>query len=272
MVSNINRYSTNTYITTSYSDYDRIVVDADRYKRENPNTNDSVTISDSSRQKQQTAKQSSSNLLDKVKDWSNSSVQWLKDAGNFVKDAVKAGIDFLVLDDVKTIFDPNAGALDKSLAAISLFPAGKVVKSGKIYGLLKKSGKNDVVDAFAGLGSIQKFNKKGILMDGNSSTGWKHINKRHISGTSADKNTTLFPKHLGEAKIKNLIMESLEKGTLQSTHADGTKVYTYNPNKYGISEMTTVVTKDNIIKTSYPTKGTSVLTKRESELEKKKLK
>ena len=56
-------------------------------------------------------------------------------------------------------------------------------------------------------------------------------------------------------------MKSLEKGTLKSTYADGTKVYTYNPKKYGISKMTTVVTKDNIIKTSYPISGPSVIKK-----------
>ncbi|MCR8854592.1 hypothetical protein [Lysinibacillus fusiformis] len=256
MISNINNYS----ITTSYSDYENIIVSANRHKSENPNTyTDSVTISDTSRQL--VAKQASGNLLDKVKDWANSSVQWLKDAGNFVKNAVKEGIDFLVLDDVKTIFNPDAGALDKSIAAISLFPAGKVVKSGKIYKLLKNADKNHVVDAFSGLGKIQKFNSKGILMEGNSSTGWEHIYKRHVSGKAATKGTTLFPKALGDSQIKNLVMESLEKGTLQSTHSNGTRVYTYNPNKYGISEMTTVVTKDNIIKTSYPVKGTSVIKK-----------
>lgn len=56
-------------------------------------------------------------------------------------------------------------------------------------------------------------------------------------------------------------MESLEKGTLESTHLDGTKIYTYRPRKYGISEMTTIVTKDNIIRTSYPNGGTSVIRK-----------
>lgn len=71
----------------------------------------------------------------------------------------------------------------------------------------------------------------------------------------------LYSLKLGDAQIKNLVMESLEKGTLKSTHADGTKVYTYNPKKYGISEMTTVFTEDNIIKTSYPVSGTSVIKK-----------
>ncbi|BAQ10920.1 yd repeat protein [Bacillus sp. OxB-1] len=67
------------------------------------------------------------------------------------------------------------------------------------------------------------------LLDGNSRTGWNHIYKRHVSGTSATNGTTLFPKALGDAKIKDLVMESSEKGTLKSTHADGTKVYTYIP-------------------------------------------
>lgn len=261
MVSRITNYSSNDYTITSASNYDKIFISAERLKAEG--YNDSVTISNESRQKHLVAKQSSSNLLDKVKDWTNSSVQWLKDAGNFVKNAVKEGIDFLVLDDVKTIFNPDAGVVDKGLAIISLFPAGKVVKSGKIYSLLKKSGKKDEVNALAGLGKVQKFNSRGILMDGNSKTGWQHIDKRHVSGTAATKGTTLFPKHLGEAKIKNLIMESLEKGQLASVNPkDGTMVYKYKPNKYGIDEMTTVVTDNYVIKTSYPTSGKSVITKK----------
>jgi len=129
-----------------------------------------------------------------------------------------------------------------------------VVKSGKLF-------ESAEIDAFAGLGKIQKFNAKGILLDGNSSTGWEHIYKRHVAGTTANRGTTLFPRALGDAQIKNLIMESLEKGTLKSTHENGMKIFTYRPRKYGISEMTTVVTKDNIIKTSYPNGGTSVIIK-----------
>ncbi|WP_338651665.1 hypothetical protein [Lysinibacillus sp. Y5S-8] len=116
---------------------------------------------------------------------------------------------------------------------------------------MKKSGKKDEVNALARLGKVQKFNSRGILIDGNSKTGWQHIDKRHVSGTAATKGTTLFPKHLGEAKIKNLIMESLEKGQLASV----------NP-KDGIDEMTTVVTDNYVIKTSYPTSGKSVITKK----------
>lgn len=41
-------------------------------------------------------------------------------------------------------------------------------------------------------------------MDGNSSTGWEHIYKRHVTGKAATKGTTLFPKALGDSQIKNL--------------------------------------------------------------------
>ena len=126
---------------------------------------------------------------------------------------------------------------------------------------MRKAGKSADVDAFAGLGKIQKFNARGILLDGDSRTGWEHIYKRHVAGTTANRGTTLFPRALGDAQIKNLIMESLEKGTLESSHDDGTKIYTYRPKKFGISKMTTIVTKDNIIKTSYPNDGTSVIRK-----------
>ena len=88
---------------------------------------------------------------------------------------------------------------------------------------MRKAGKSADVDVFAGLGKIQKFNARGILLDGDSRTGWEHIYKRHVAGTTANRGTTLFPRALGDAQIKNLIMESLEKGTLESTHFDGTQ-------------------------------------------------
>ncbi|WOV86991.1 hypothetical protein QWT69_14100 [Sporosarcina oncorhynchi] len=204
------------------------------------------------------ASKSTPSWLDTAKSWASSTTAWLKQAGQFALDGAKAGLDFLVIDDIKTLFNPNSSVTDKGIALVSLFPAGKVVKAGSLASLLIKSGKGAQVTAFEGLGKVLKHNSKGILLDGNSKTGWEHIVKGHITGTIAKKGDTLFPKALGEAQVKNLVMESLEKGKL-ITLADGTKVYTYNPQKHGISGMTTVVTKDNIIKTSYPTAGTSVI-------------
>ncbi|MCR8966136.1 hypothetical protein O0550_23620 [Brevibacillus halotolerans] len=85
-------------------------------------------------------------LKDTASDWIDSSKRWLVDAGNFLLDAAKAGLDFLILDDVKTIFDPKASDAEKGFAILSLFPAGKGAKVGKkTYDLLKKYG-DDVVD------------------------------------------------------------------------------------------------------------------------------
>ena len=46
----------------------------------------------------------------------------------FLKDAA----DFLILDDVKTVFDPKASFLDKGVAIFSVTPAGKAVKAGRL--------------------------------------------------------------------------------------------------------------------------------------------
>ncbi|ERM18659.1 hypothetical protein P615_16580 [Brevibacillus laterosporus PE36] len=58
----------------------------------------------------------------------DSSKRWLVDAGNFLLDAAKAGLDILILDDVKTIFDPKASGAEKGFTILSLFPAGKGAK------------------------------------------------------------------------------------------------------------------------------------------------
>ncbi|MED1946277.1 hypothetical protein ABE237_17040 [Brevibacillus formosus] len=70
-----------------------------------------------------------------VSDWYEIGKQWASDAADFAVEAGKAGLDFLVLDDVKTLFDPKSSNTDKGLAALSLFPAGKAIKGMK---LLKK--------------------------------------------------------------------------------------------------------------------------------------
>ncbi|MCR8962558.1 hypothetical protein O0550_04885 [Brevibacillus halotolerans] len=87
-------------------------------------------------------------LKDTTSDWIDSSKRWLVDAGNFLLDAAKAGLDFLILDDVKTIFDPKASDAEKGFAILSLFPAGKGAKAGKKeYNLLKEHG--DDIASFA---------------------------------------------------------------------------------------------------------------------------
>ena len=105
--------------------------------------------------------------------------------------------------------------------------------------------------------TVIKQNRHITLTQGNSKFGWEHIHKNHVSGQVSNK--TLFPKHLDESKLKNIIMDSISKGRHVYTTPDGFKEYVYNLNKYGISEMRTIVSPDGNIWTSYPTKGTSVI-------------
>ncbi|AIG26829.1 hypothetical protein [Brevibacillus laterosporus] len=113
--------------------------------------NDRIQISKEGKQLYLASASASSNswwddLKDTASDWIDSSKRWLVDAGNFLLDAAKAGLDFLILDDVKTIFDPKASDAEKGFAILSLFPAGKGAKVGKkTYDLLKKYG-DDVID------------------------------------------------------------------------------------------------------------------------------
>ncbi|AZV44859.1 EndoU domain-containing protein [Peribacillus asahii] len=185
--------------------------------------------------------------------------KWVKDAEKFAKDALKAGIDFLILDDIKTIFNPNSSKTEVALATVALFPAGKVVKVGKVANLLNDAGKSGLVKAYSGLGKTLKHSSRGILFEGTRNEGWEHIKKRHITGQIKVKGTTTFyPKGLKESQIKNIIMTSLKKGKLSGKAKNGYKTYTYGLNKYGIKNMKVVVDKDNVIITAYPISGSKV--------------
>lgn len=60
----------------------------------------------------------------------------------YVKDGVVVATDFLFMDDIRTITNPDSSFLEKAVAGASLLPQGKILKAGK-------AGKlgDDVVDA-----------------------------------------------------------------------------------------------------------------------------
>ncbi|MGN7468517.1 hypothetical protein [Brevibacillus sp. SAFN-007a] len=98
---------------------------------------DSVEISDQAHQMLRSAQARSfdwDDITATVEDWYNKGKQWLSDAADFAIAAGKEGLDFLILDDVKTLFNPKADTTDRALAALSLFPAGKAVKGLKLLG------------------------------------------------------------------------------------------------------------------------------------------
>jgi hypothetical protein len=54
-----------------------------------------------------------------------------------IVDAIADGLykvaEFLIIDDIRTLFNPNASGYDKALAAAGFFPFGKVIKGGKLF-------------------------------------------------------------------------------------------------------------------------------------------
>ena len=79
---------------------------------------DTISISNEAKIMQLSANATakSSSWLDTANNWISSTTSWLKKAGQFALDAAKAGLDFLVLDDIKTIFNPSAGVTEKGVA------------------------------------------------------------------------------------------------------------------------------------------------------------
>ena len=100
--------------------------------------------------------------VDEVEEEEYDFVAFLGDLGNGAiaigKGALTVGkgvADFIILDDINTLMDPNASGFDKGIAVASFIPIGKVLKGGKMIGkiidsdvddVVKKSNVDDVVD------------------------------------------------------------------------------------------------------------------------------
>jgi len=59
-----------------------------------------------------------------------------------IGDTVYAIAEFLIIDDIRTVLDPNASFFDKTLAAAGFFPIGKLIKGGKIIKKLSNGTKD----------------------------------------------------------------------------------------------------------------------------------
>ena len=79
------------------------------------------------------------------KSWLEKAADGVKDtfvkAGEFGATAVKETADFLILDDVKTVMDPEASTIDRVISGASIIPAGKVLKLIKAGGTIKFANK-----------------------------------------------------------------------------------------------------------------------------------
>jgi len=79
--------------------------------------------------------------------------------------------DFLIVDDIKTVLDPNSSNFDKGLALAGFIPFGKVIKGGKLVIKLVEDGKvieravDATDDAIRAATKLGKNDLKHILSD-----------------------------------------------------------------------------------------------------------
>ncbi|MEK4186739.1 RHS repeat-associated core domain-containing protein [Paenibacillus sp. FSL L8-0494] len=84
-------------------------------------------------------------------------------------EASMAIADFMYIDDINTVLNPDASGFDKGLALLGFIPATKIVKSGKlIVKLVSKEGRN--IERVFKIPQIVNFIGDGV----------KHVSQRHI--------------------------------------------------------------------------------------------
>nr|WP_237178999.1 polymorphic toxin-type HINT domain-containing protein [Paenibacillus sp. MMS18-CY102] len=74
--------------------------------------------------------------------WVGNSWKIVKQGASYAAKGVVAVANFMIVDDIRTILDPNSSYFDKGLALAGFLPVGKVVKGGKlVVKLMNKEGK-----------------------------------------------------------------------------------------------------------------------------------
>ncbi|SOC44180.1 T7SS effector LXG polymorphic toxin [Ureibacillus acetophenoni] len=132
-------------------------------------------VSFKKKQEEEIAKELSCPVPDvnEVTEEENGFLAFLGDIGNGAVELGKGALtvgkevaDFIILDDINTLMDPNASGADKGFAVASFIPIGKLVKGGKLVGkiidsdvddVVKKSNVDEVVDK--GKGKVTNVNK-----------------------------------------------------------------------------------------------------------------
>ncbi|KKH45944.1 hypothetical protein EO93_06765 [Methanosarcina sp. 1.H.A.2.2] len=100
----------------------------------------------------------------------------------------------------------------------------------------------------------------------------KHVIDRHVTGVikgKPNKPTDFFPtghevrpgittpKVMDVQDVEKMIKESMQYGTREVK--DDVFIFTWNPQEFGITEIRTIVNKDGLFITSYPTSGINVI-------------
>src|SRR5699024_7416561 len=102
------------------------------------------------------------------------------------KALIKGIADFLILDDINTLTDKDEGWVNKTIAAVSLFPAGKILKIAKgkkLFSTAKKKAKHNLTKAQLATKpkhspNPDKWIDKGGKIDVDNQVTWTYTNKK----------------------------------------------------------------------------------------------
>lgn len=92
---------------------------------------------------------------------------------------------------------------------------------------------------------------KGILLEGNSKRGWKHIYTSHVTKTQG-KST--FLGHLSSKQIKDKIYYTLNHGKVVHAANSGNITYSCKFGKKWLKYLHVIVDKSGYIVTAFPSK------------------
>ena len=59
--------------------------------------------------------------------------KWVNDGWKLIQKGAKSAVDFLIMDDLRTLVDPKSSFYDRAMAGIGFIPVGKIFKGGKVF-------------------------------------------------------------------------------------------------------------------------------------------
>lgn len=161
----------------------------------------------------------------------NSVEEFFKDAGDGALKVGKGVLDFLILDDIKTLGDSDASIAEKALAGAALLPGGKLLKGAKLGGELLGISKasDEMVD-------ISDLAKKG---SGTSGKAKQEIHEIITDGSHMTKGGKLKPNVQYKTGEYDYVYKTDDHGRISEFKADNLQLtkredrLRHNPNSPG---------------------------------------
>ncbi|WP_179104444.1 T7SS effector LXG polymorphic toxin [Virgibacillus proomii] len=121
--------------------------------------------------------------------------------------ASKEALDFVVLDDVKTVMDPKASTMDRVIAGASIIPHGKVLKLVKAGGVIKfaDKGKQTVKKVKGTENRVPSYGKKSVPVGPYREVNGFPVKVKSGAQEKHIPNTPNYKQELANGKNKSIL-------------------------------------------------------------------